>query len=600
MSRAADGGGAGGPHVIVVGAGIAGLYCARELAARDCTVEVLELTDRWGGRIETGRLKPGKDGENSKPFPAEFGPMRFELEIQPLMRRLLGDYGLNAGQFPLPGGAVPPMTFDLAADEKHGDVELPAYELFKVGVCRMFGMEATAGAGDEPGDPPKAVLSRDTMVWLRDLDDARLDELRRTAKLPGTDRALRDEGLWNALTTTLSPNAVRKIMQHGSFFHFLPENLSALEWGIFWLHAFKVKEMTTLDDGVDKLTDMIVKDLRRPGGQIKLRGRRKVVALRQTAGGRVEVDAVDPGRAATRRVSTYTADHVVLAIPKVPLDALADAFPPEVRDVLNSVNAFPMVKVFCVTKTPKVWRDAKTQQMPQQGAWLIPTREVHYLPLDEAHDYTLVMFYTDRPSTTFWQRYVTDPDGHDRAETNRNPALAEALALQLSVLHVDVAERELPRRCADAGIATGDATQGEALRPAQEVIRLIVDLFDDDADALLEAMGRPELVALKNACEPLVDFDATRAAQLQDLGDYAIRDWSRPPYGAASHAWIPGADALAVMATLRAFSLDGGTRQNVHVAGEAFSDFQGFIEGALRSAMSVIEIIAPAGDRRVS
>ena len=580
--------------MIVVGAGIAGLYCARELAARDCTVEVLELTDRWGGRIETGRLTPGKDGQNSQPFPAEFGPMRFELEIQPLFRQLLDDYRFNPGPFPPPGGAIPPMTFDLAADEMLGGVELPAYELFKVGVCRMFGMEATAGAGDEPGDPPKAWLSRDTMVWLRDLDDARLDELRRTAKLPGTNRALRDEGLWNALTTTLSPNAVRKIMQHGSFFHFLPENLSALEWGIFWLHAFQVTEMTTLDDGVDELTARLVDDLRRSGSRIKLLRRREVVALRQAADGRVEVDAVDPGRAAPRRVSTYTADHVVLAVPKAALDALADAFPPEVREVLNSVNAFPMVKVFCVTKTPKVWRDAKTQQMPQQGAWLIPTREVHYLPLDKAHDYTLVMFYTDRPSTTFWQRYVTDPEGHDRAEINRNPALAEALASQLSVLHIDVAKRELPRRCADAGIATAGGTQGEALRAAHEISRLLLELFDDDADAMFDAMGRPEFVALKNALEPLVDVHATRAAQRKDLGDYAIRDWSRPPYGAASHAWIPGADALAVMATLRAFSLDGGTGQNIHVAGEAFSDFQGFIEGALRSATSVIDAIAPA------
>jgi monoamine oxidase len=594
MSRAADWGAAGGPHVIVVGAGIAGLYCARELAARGCTVEVLELTDRWGGRIETGRLTPGKDGQNSKPFAAEFGPMRFELEIQPLFRQLLDDYAFSPGPFPPPGGAISPMTFDLAADEMLGGVELPAYELFKLGVCRMFGMVATAAAGVEPDDPPKARLSRDTTVWLRGLDDAGLDELRRTAKLPGTDRALRDEGLWNALTTTLSPNAVRKIMQHGSFFHFLPENLSALEWGIFWLRAFQVTELTTLDDGVDELTDRLVDDLRRSDGRIKLRRRREVVALRQAAGGRVEVDAVDPGKATTRRVSTYTADHVVLAIPKVPLDALADAFPPEVREVLNSVNAFPMVKVFCVTKTPKVWRDAKTQQMPQQGARLIPTREVHYLPLDKSHDYTLVMFYTDRPSTTFWQRYVTNPDEHDRAELNRSPALAEALASQLTVLHIDVAKSELPRRCADAGIATaGGATQDEALRPAQEVNRLILDLFDDDADAILARVGRPELVALKNALEPLVDVDVTRAKQREGLGDYGIRDWSRPPYGAASHAWIAGADALAVMATLRAFSLDGTNRQNIHVAGEAFSDFQGFIEGALRSATSVIDVIAP-------
>jgi monoamine oxidase len=67
------------------------------------------------------------------------------------------------------------------------------------------------------------------------------------------------------------------------------------------------------------------------------------------------------------------------------------------------------------------------------------------------------------------------------------------------------------------------------------------------------------------------------------------------PYGAASHAWVAGADAVAVMDTLRAFNLAGSNTKNIHVAGEAFSDFQGFIEGALRSAKAVVDVIAPAG-----
>ncbi len=41
------------PKVIVVGAGVAGLYCAQLLIAKGCTVEVWEAEDRPGGRVQT-------------------------------------------------------------------------------------------------------------------------------------------------------------------------------------------------------------------------------------------------------------------------------------------------------------------------------------------------------------------------------------------------------------------------------------------------------------------------------------------------------------------------------------------------------------------
>ncbi|MCI0562676.1 MAG: FAD-dependent oxidoreductase, partial [Nitrososphaera sp.] len=75
-----------------------------------------------------------------------------------------------------------------------------------------------------------------------------------------------------------------------------------------------------------------------------------------------------------------------------------------------------------------------------------------------------------------------------------------------------------------------------------------------------------------------------------------MRDWGKDPYGGACHSWRPGAKSWEAIDYLRAFSLDGREEnkenKNIHICGEAYSDYQGFIEGALRSAEKVIDAIS--------
>lgn len=70
---------------------------------------------------------------------------------------------------------------------------------------------------------------------------------------------------------------------------------------------------------------------------------------------------------------------------------------------------------------------------------------------------------------------------------------------------------------------------------------------------------------------------------------YGIRHWGAEPYGAACHLWKPRVKSWAVQQRVSAFSLQRNGPANVHICGEAFSDYQGFIEGALRTAHEVME-----------
>jgi hypothetical protein len=88
-----------------------------------------------------------------------------------------------------------------------------------------------------------------------------------------------------------------------------------------------------------------------------------------------------------------------------------------------------------------------------------------------------------------------------------------------------------------------------------------------------------------------VGADRVKALEASVLA-FGIRDWSRPPFGGAAHAWRPGYDSVDVARRLQAFGLVGREDiANIHVCGEAYSDFQGFIEGALRSAQGCVDRI---------
>ena len=91
---------------------------------------------------------------------------------------------------------------------------------------------------------------------------------------------------------------------------------------------------------------------------------------------------------------------------------------------------------------------------------------------------------------------------------------------------------------------------------------------------------------------PQATRPASLAGYLHDLRSivaFGIEDWARPPFFAGCHVWKPGAKSWDVGKELVAFALEDGIgkEKRVHVCGEAFSEYQGFIEGALQTAHDV-------------
>ncbi|MEM7039814.1 MAG: FAD-dependent oxidoreductase [Bacteroidota bacterium] len=239
------------------------------------------------------------------------------------------------------------------------------------------------------------------------------------------------------------------------------------------------------------------------------------------------------------------ADRLVLALPQLPLKNLSTYFPKNIQTHLDSVIPLPLTKVFFITDKP--WWKPDTP--PQTRANYMPTREVHYFRASGTTD-GMVMVYTDRPATEYWNLFVKDKNDHTHREENKNPMLKEEFARWFA---------EEIQGCVECG---GTNTFGLQL----------------NAEAMTAYAG-------KSTAEIAEVLSGS-------LKLYSIRDWERAPFGAAAHLWRPEVDSRKVRRELAGFSAPLSSAENVHICGEAYSDYRGFIEGSLNSAQLVLDRIS--------
>lgn len=588
----------------IVGGGIAGLYCAWRLGQRGHRVTVFEHLGRLGGRIETLDL----DG-----FKAECGPMRFELAIQTLFKKFAeNDLGIDFAGFTGPRGNPADFPrYELKEDEKSSDqIEKDdkakpdgsengskgspriqsshltvSLDLLRLGVYRIFNPDDWDERRNSWGKHLKDVVESrgddrtliqkcaDELTGNGSSNGSALDEIRSRRRLRGDKSPLLHKtGFWNALAQVLSPGAVAKIRDVGTFYHLMPENPSASEWAIFWLRLFRSDaDLSTILDGVgsvlDRIEDKLHEQKKRnelPGKNVDVWCNATVSRVRQ--GGtrdRVEV-TVEHGPQTSRERLEEDFDHVILALPQWPLRRLTEFFPPQIREDIDGVIGFPMLKAFLVTKQP--WWDKSTSA--QYGADKVPTRELHYFdnkkPRGDAGSRGMIMLYTDRPATAFWQFYVQEP--HLEAQKGEPDELKHELVRHLLVaLRRDdaknltgdlVSELELEdsnlfgpalttllQRSIEEFLSKDESSSEDDLknRVENELRAILGPAFDDTIDA--GGIGKiVHRIGERSERRRDLALDANEEAieeMSQRVTAFAIRDWSQPPFGAAAHAWAP-------------------------------------------------------------
>ena len=561
--------------VAIVGGGIAGLYCAYKLRYKK-RFWLFEATERIGGRIWSTRILDGKpatgvfDSTRLKDldFCAEFGPMRIELEQQQCLSDLLTkDLGITkvGGDFePFPPYGSPTSEHDPKYELRDEEIEHQnPMDLMLLAFARILNRLRVPTSSDDP-------------FWPK-LDDGKSDGTGREAR---EFRACLDEALSGLRVCATGSQKWKKVfrawidkLEEPDYQNF--RKYAVFEDGTkFGTPLYAMGFWNLLTDVLSHHAVMKIRDFgtfyhlinENPNAVVWLifwlRGLKTSQTMKGVVGGMeripeelrkriplecvwtssklvgISLSSIDPTRVTLQfggkaATETIATEHVILALPKAPLEELVVTN----AAVFDQQTCDDLDSVFGFPMVKLFFIVTKRWWPKNTAKWT--NRYATLLPTRELH------FISSR-----------------RHGSKRGMVL----------IYTD--------RPASAFLAN------YVLRPGSQ-------------EAPEWGSGKTNGRLMKKALQYLRE-SGNRSTTEDNFELYGIRDWGRRPYSGANHAWRPERQSWRVLRRLSAFALAGSSvpsQKNIHVCGEAYSDYHGFMEGALRSAAHVLHTIDNRGFR---
>ena len=518
--------------VVIVGGGVAGAYCAWRLAVdapTHQTIALFEGSDRIGGRL-LSLTPPGMPH-----LVAEMGGMRY-LSIHPLVsslveKRLALDYQpvLRVGTPDPTAGQGFAYLRDTRLQMK--DLTDPAQVPYRL-------------ADAEKGQPPSQLIAtalQQLVPGMSGLTGQALFEYLQGASYAG--RPLAQWGFWNLLSRGLSAEAFSFARDSGGFDFYLL-NLNAIN---FIRETQDIQAGTVFSrvvNGYDQVPLTLCDQFKRASGRVWMQHRLQALDTTTLPDGSpgvsltFQADSRGWGPLAAGKPKRVTARSVILALPRRALELLdptGNILTRHVNSLIQSVTSVPMLKTWLCYDHP--W-------------W-------------EATGITQGHAITDLPIRQCWYWGVEgNQPGAD--PTNRNALLLAAFDDTLTA-HYWTGLRDVN------SLPPFNVRRRRKGQPAD--------------DALAWPTYR------QRATGPLVEEVHRQVMQVHGVTDApepydaAFIDWGEDPYGGAMHAWNINTHSWE-LAPKVAQPTPGAP---VYICGEAYSQTQGWVEGALESAEFVLQ-----------
>ncbi len=522
-------------NIAIVGGGVSGVYCAWRLQQlnRGSKVVVFEASGHIGGRLLSVRPP---DINN---MVAELGGMRILPDVQPLITRLIEvlNKELPASQkietYPFPVDEPQNIAYLRGTYLRLADFTLHPN---KVPYNLPF-LEKGGTAGTIIINAIEQIVPGITNPSLNE-DQRR--QMCQNAYFSG--RRLYEQGFWNVLGRVISGEGYQLGVDAGGYSTTL-SNWNAADAIPWYLSDFGIKpDYRGFKQGFQQVPNTLAQFFTDVGGEIRLD--HKVTGFEWTGSG-VTLDVHVKGE----KGGKVEADSLILAMPRRSLDLLEPDSPPlqskMMQELIGSVTPRPLFKLF-TTYTNPWWRnagftDATGKFVPVEAGRTVtdlPVRQTYYWPRDDGKPATegpsmLMASYDDGANIGYW----------DGLRPRRREAWKKGLEVPV---------------------------------PAQPFYK---ERQHDPNPWYKYDPGVPMVAEVGRQLGLIHGLSYT-----PDVRNAAFRDWGDDPFGGGWNSWNIGVQSPKVKDQIVKPYAD----KQLFICGEAYSDAQGWVEGALQTADMVL------------
>lgn len=530
--------------VAIVGAGVSGLYagwrlrCDSEHAER--SVAIFEASERVGGRLLSLR-PPGIPN-----MVAELGGMRILPAVQPRISRLIDVLNARCG----PHEQI--ETFDFPVDKDENIAYLRGTYLrladFTGDVSRVPYHLGFLEKGQRPGNILIHAIEQIVPgITKSGLDEYKRRQMARTAKFDG--KPLHEQGFWQVLVRVISGEAYLLALDAGGYQSTL-SNWNAADAIPWYLSDFGV--------------DARYKGFKRGFQQVP----NTLARLFEAAGGSIHTDAQLRGFEWNPEERLFTLHFkngpalqsrtLILAMPRRSLDLIRDQSPllreERVTNLIRTVTPRPLFKLF-TTYTCPWWLPAQVKT--GRSVTDLPVRQTYYWPKDdgnpaESGPAMLMASYDDGLNIGFW----------DGFRPRRGVGWRKGV-------------RDVPNRKWFGGEANEELSElrEKGVREDDPQFALLREWLQYCAPAAMVEEVQRQLRLMHGMSFTPNPVNA------------AFKDWGDDPFGGGWHSWNIGVKSWEVRNEI----VQPEEELALYVCGEAYSDAQGWVEGALQTADLVLQ-----------
>ncbi|KAA2243528.1 FAD-dependent oxidoreductase [Chitinophaga agrisoli] len=529
--------------IAIVGGGVSGVYSAWKLQKEfpGQKIVVFEGSDHIGGRLLSVRPP------NIPDMVAELGGMRILENTQHLVVKLIADLNVILKE----AGKPTIDTYDFPVDKDQNIAFLRGIYLRLADFTKKPDEVPYNLSFLENGNGPGTIIVNAIEQIVPGITDPghteeERREMAKNAKFD--DIPLNEWGFWNLLYRVISSEAYQFSMDAGGYDSTLV-NWNAADAIPWYLSDFGINpKYKGFKNGFQQVPITLADLFKAGGGDIRLN---RQLAKFKFEGGPFELTFSDG--------EVINAGKLILAMPRRALDLLMPESPrlEQIKSLISSVTPRPLFKLFTTYMSPW-WRiagytNAEGKFVPLESGRSVtdlPLRQTYYWPKSDGTPATggrsmLLASYDDGNNTGFW----------DGLRPRRSEAWSKGGGRP---------------KLADPFIGEGEqgAKSGNGVKDG---LNQTWDMYEAPR-RMVEEVAR-QLQQMHN-------LDYCPAVK-----DAAFRDWGEDPYGGGWNSWNIGVKSAEVRDKI-VHPMDDCL---LYICGEAYSDAQGWVEGALQTA----EIMLP-------